>query len=911
MNLFNLLKQKLNLIKFKLFFASLFFIFLCDLSNSFYHSKSMAESSIISIVKDDINLSSEQLVPDRNAPHPSPVTQWVDRGKALFASGQFAEANRVWQQAIREYEQPENFLEQARLLNYIALAYLNLGQLTEAKHNSLKSLNLLESDSHSNLEVLEISAQSWNTHGNIQLALGDAESALTSWENAARYYHAVEDTEGELGSQISQIKALQSLGLYFRSRSLLEQALDRLKIADNLHLKITGFRLLGEALYAFGELDRSRELLRQSLTLSRELDRDNLGETSLIWLSLGNTLEALGDREAAWQHYQHAIDTANSDRLQLQAILNQLRLLSNRSDVEDRTVLEFNERVDRAASILSHLPASRLGVDARVNLAESWMVFKKVYSRAEKGDLIAENVRLKPPDLARILAEAVQQARDIEDVRAESYALGTLAKLYETLHQYADARSLTERAVTIAKYLYAPEISFQWQWQLGRLLNQQNQYTEAIASYNSAAELLKRLRRDVAIAHPDIESSFEEQIDPFFREFVALLLRSPQPDRLVSQTHLKQARDLMELLKLAELDNFFREACLEAQPQPIEAIDDKAAVIYPMLLPTQSQDKTGLAVIVSLPNQPLFSYQRQVETAQVETAIAQFKQYLNPIFFDDDRLRVSQQLYDWLIRPATDQLAASDIQTLTFVLDSGLQNMPLAALYDGDRYLIEEYSIAIAPGLNLLPSSGTDARSLRAIVGGISQSSQGLMALPYVVEEIDAIRRDISADILLDERFTTLQLQAKLSQISAPIVHLATHGQFSSKANDTFLLTWDSRLKIQDFAQLLRNRQDAFTQPIDLLVLSACQTATGDKRAALGLAGVAVRSGTRSVLASLWQVNDASTAQLMQIFYHQLTTQSGVKKSQALRTAQLALLHDDRFRHPFYWAPFVLVGNWV
>jgi CHAT domain-containing protein len=912
MNLFNRLKKCWSLLKFKLFFLSFVFAILLESTGSLHESKAIASNSFASLDRGGFNFGSTSIATAHNAPAPSQVMQWADRGKTLFTSGQFAEANRIWKQAVQEYDLQNNLLEQARLLNYIALAYLNLGQLTEAKQNSLKSLNLIGSDFHSTLEVPETLARSWNTHGNIQLALGDAEAALSSWDNAVRYYQAADDAEGVLGSQISQIKALQNLGLYARSQSLLEQAIDGAKMTENLHLKITELRLLGEALYTLGELDRSQDLLTQSLILSRGLQQAvQLDETSDIWLSLGNTLQALGDPESAWQHYQQAIDTASNDRIQLRAILNQLHLLANHLEVGEETLQNFNERVNRVESILSHLPASRLGVDARVNLAESWMSLNEVYSFGETANLMADGIRLKPARLARILAEAVQQAKEIEDVQAESYALGTLAKLYETLHQYADARSLTERAVTIAKYLYAPELSFQWQWQLGRLLQQENKYTEAIASYKSAVELIKTLRRDVVIANPDIEFPFEEKIEPFYREFVALLLRSTQPDQPIAQTRLKQARDLMELLKLAELDNFFREACLEAKPQPIEAIDDTAAVIYPVFLPTESREETQIAVIVSLPGQPLFSYQTQVNTAQLETTIAQFKQYINPIFFDDDRLRVSQQLYDWLIRPALDRLSASGIQTLTFVLDTALQNVPLAALYDGDRYLIEQYSIAIAPGLHLLPSRSANTQALSAIVGGISQSSQGLAALPHVLEEIDAIRRDISAEILIDETFTTSKLQAKISHISAPIIHLATHGQFSSKANETFLVTWDSQLKIQDFAQLLRNRQDTFTQPIDLLVLSACQTATGDKRAALGLAGVAVRSGTRSVLASLWQVNDVSTATLMQVFYQQLTAQPAMEKAEVLRTAQLALLHDSQFQHPFYWASFVLVGNWV
>ncbi|NJR64375.1 MAG: CHAT domain-containing protein [Leptolyngbyaceae cyanobacterium CRU_2_3] len=140
------------------------------------------------------------------------------------------------------------------------------------------------------------------------------------------------------------------------------------------------------------------------------------------------------------------------------------------------------------------------------------------------------------------------------------------------------------------------------------------------------------------------------------------------------------------------------------------------------------------------------------------------------------------------------------------------------------------------------------------------------------------------------------------------MVHLATHGQFSSNAAETFLLTWDGRINVNQLSQLLRSR-DPKNPPIELLVLSACQTAAGDDRAALGLAGIAIRSGARSTLASLWKVNDESTTAFMAQFYRELI-QPGISKTAALRNAQIALLHDSQYQQPFFWAPFVLVGNW-
>jgi CHAT domain-containing protein len=142
------------------------------------------------------------------------------------------------------------------------------------------------------------------------------------------------------------------------------------------------------------------------------------------------------------------------------------------------------------------------------------------------------------------------------------------------------------------------------------------------------------------------------------------------------------------------------------------------------------------------------------------------------------------------------------------------------------------------------------------------------------------------------------------------VVHLATHGSFGSTPEDTFILTWDEKINAKELEMLLESRETQNSVPIELLVLSACQTASGDHKAVLGLAGIAVRSGARSTLASLWRVQDRSTAQLMVAFYQALS-QPGVSKAEALRQAQLQLLSDPQYAHPFFWSAFILIGNWL
>lgn len=224
----------------------------------------------------------------------------------------------------------------------------------------------------------------------------------------------------------------------------------------------------------------------------------------------------------------------------------------------------------------------------------------------------------------------------------------------------------------------------------------------------------------------------------------------------------------------------------------------------------------------------------------------------------------------------------------------------------GEQYLIEQYGVAIAPGPQLIePRSLAQTAQLKAL--GLTERRQGFTPLPGVVQESNQIASNLTSQVFLNQSFTKQNLQQTIEAANYPLVHLATHGQFSSKLSDTFLLTWDERLTIEGWRTLLKSRSGS--TPIELLVLSACETAEGDQRATLGLAGMAVRSGARSTLATLWSMNDSSTAELMAEFYRKLT-QHHLSKPESLRQAQLKLLKNSEYRHPFFWAPFILVGNW-
>jgi CHAT domain-containing protein len=516
--------------------------------------------------------------------------------------------------------------------------------------------------------------------------------------------------------------------------------------------------------------------------------------------------------------------------------------------------------------------------------------------------------------VAQILATGVKEAKQLADVRAESYALGTLGSLYEQTQQWTEARNLTEQALQLAEGIKAKDIAYSWYWQLGRLLstddNPQSHNEGAIAAYDQAINILKSLRRDLVAVNRESQFSFRDEVEPVYREYVSLLLpKTGEP----SVKNLDKARKVIESLQLAELDNYFRTACLDTQAVQIESIDEarQTSVIYPVILSDR------LAIILSVPNTenskslklhtvpiPQKEFANTIEDLRQKLVLRSTREFLIP----------SQQVYEWLIRPIESDLQNSGVKNLVFVLDGTLQNIPVAALYDQHKqqYLIEKgYNIAITPGLELLPPTPLSSERLQAVLGGLSEERENFPPLPSVKEELEQITKKLSeSQSFINDSFTSQQITQAVGLFPAPIVHLATHGKFSSKAEETFILTWNKRVNVNELNAVLTTRQRQQKQAIELLVLSACETASGDNRAALGIAGVAIQSGARSTLASIWSVNDEATADLMVQFYQDLAKNQ--TKAEALRRAQLALLsgEDSRYQHPYYWASFILVGNW-
>ncbi|WP_298916668.1 CHAT domain-containing protein [uncultured Nostoc sp.] len=823
----------------------------------------------------------------------------LEQGQILYKAGNFAKAVEVLQQAVQAYKQQGDSLSLAVTLSNLSLAYQQLGAWIQAQQAITEGLNLLkQQDENQNLQ--KIFAQSLDIQGRLQLTMGQAEEALETWRQTEKIYRQADDQSGVVRSLINQAQALRSQGLYPRAVKTLEEVSLTLKSQADSREKTVSLRSLGDALLVVGDLKDSYQALEESLMIAQHLQSSTDIAASLF--SLGNHARRKQDNIQAIAYYQRTVTASPSLLTKVQAQLNQLSLL-----IEDQRWAEVYTLSPLIESQLDQLPLSRASIYAQINYSQSILKIKSGVLPASSQNYYSG---FSTKDSTVLLTRAIQQSRSLGDKRAEAYALKSLGGLYEETGEWSKAQDLTLQGLALAQSSNAPEIIYTLEWQLGRLLRAQKDINGAIRAYDLAVETLQSLRRDLIVSNvvnQDVQFTFRDSVEPVYRESVELLLKSQKEKS--DEKILEKARERIEALQLAELDNFFQEACLQGQRVALDQVVEKenatAAILYPIILQKELQ------VIVKIPKQPLQSYTTQISRPEVEELLVKLQKNLVDPTATKAVQTHSHQVYNWLLKPIESELQKSRVDTLVFVLDGPLRNLPMAALYDGKKYLVEKYAIALSVGLQLLSPKPLVKQQLRALTAGLTKPPPGFsnFAPLFAIEsEFDGISKaGISTTSLLDKDFKKKNLESKIGAAPFNIVHLATHGQFSSRLEDTFILDFDGEINVKDFDTLFSSQGKTI---VELLVLSACQTATGDKRAALGLAGAAVRAGARSTIASLWQIDDESTAMFVSAFYQKLNS-SKITKAKAVQLAQLQLLNHPNYRVPSFWSAYVLIGNWL
>lgn len=500
-------------------------------------------------------------------------------------------------------------------------------------------------------------------------------------------------------------------------------------------------------------------------------------------------------------------------------------------------------------------------------------------------------------------SRALAIAEALPDRLLASYAYGYLGSLYEDELKFDEALQYTRQAALLAMSRDFDAALYLWQWQSARILRAQDRIDPAITAYRQAIESLGRLRPNLGQGEG---VSFRERAAPVFFELADLLLSRSRTldDPAARDRNLREVRSTLEQVKVAEVQEYFQDQCVQAAggSTELDMVSAGSAIIYPILL----ADRTEL--LLSLPD-GLHQFTSNVGAAELTSEVREFRRHIEKYNFQTDYVRHAIQLYRWLIQPMEAALAAAGVDTLVIVPDGPLRTIPLAALYDGEQFLIERFALATTPGLTLTSPQPLARAEVDLFAGGLTEGVQGFSPLPNVGQELERISSKFPTESIRDQQFVVDEVQRRISEGNQEIVHIATHGQFDSDHTQSFLLAYDDKITMDRLQTTIASRQ-RLQEPLELLVLSACQTAAGDDQAALGLAGVALKAGARSALASLWFVNDESTARMIEDFYEYLGDPAN-SKARALQLAQLQLIRDERFSHPAFWAPFLLIGNWL
>lgn len=873
----------------------------------------------------------------------------LEQGRTLYEAGRYQEAATLLEQALQTENAP---LQRAAVLANLSLTYQQMGVWERASQAIAECLNLLSSQEsgvrspEQAQAVAQVRAQALEVQGRLLLARGDGEKAITVWQQAEAAYRQTNNEAGITKAQLNQAQALRSLGFSRRALEQLTRLNRTLQTQPDSRQKAIALRALGDSLQLVGDLSQSEKVLEQSLDIAQRLQLP--AETSATLLSLGNTTRAQKNETDAIAYYQQAASLATTPLTRVQAQLNHLNLLL---DTQQWSTVQL--LLPQILPNLEQLPPSRAGVYARINYAQALLRLGKPAEPDSRSPARATPALSAPSPFSVIpypkslsqqlqatLQQAIQHARELNDQRAESYALGTLGAAYEQTGQFQASQTITQKALVLAQSSNTGDVAYRWQWQLGRLLRQEGNLEAAIAAYDSAIANLKALRGDLAATSSDVQFNFRDSVEPIYRQSVELLLQSEGGNP--SPATLNKARERIEALQLAELDNFFREACLEGQRVLLDEVVDKenptTTIVYPIVLRDRVTKTVTIQVIAKIPGQELKRYPvPAMPEVEFDGTLNRLQTLLSETETGSNQTQLrsnAQKVYNWLVAPIEQDIQALEsaklkaapaastpakVDTFVFVLDDALRNVPMALLWDGQQYLVEKYGIALSLGLQLFDPKPIAREPLKVLAAGLSDPPQGspqeFGSLPNVQTEIDAIARlGVSTTPLLNQEFTSNTLGNKINADPFNVVHLATHGKFSSRAEDTFILAADGPINVTQFDSLLRSRDITRPEAIQLLVLSACQTATNDNRATLGLAGFAVRAGARSTLASLRNVSDESTPLLIEEFYKELNNpQQTITKAEALRRAQVSLLKGPRttYQAPQYWAAYVLIGNWL
>lgn len=544
-------------------------------------------------------------------------------------------------------------------------------------------------------------------------------------------------------------------------------------------------------------------------------------------------------------------------------------------------------------------------VAAVANAAAATQDYSKPISRAyiELQELQLSN---NPKKLQALYNELQKHKKELQNSQGTYFAevLGIQAMLYFNANRYEEALRLLDQVLFITQQQDLALQAVVWQMQQGKIYNAMGNLDKAIASYENAVLVNEALDPQLLITHPLIKDNGQ-----LYYELAELYLhRAEQVSGELRANFIKAAVEAIENRRASELNDYFHSQCMTRSgllsSKITEKIDDSSAFLYPIVY------KDSIKLI--------FGSSHSIDVITTNTDIEKVRDLSralrdaleNPRSFQFKQ--PASKLFTLLIAPVLTQLLDKNMQNLVIIPDIELINIPWSALFDekNKQYLVELVPIAVLPSLrytNLTPTKLSDASVLYA---GLSVAPGDAGALIFVEDEIRSLQQITRRDkVMFNEQFTRENLLNEVNHSGFTIHHLATHASLKNDFSQSFIATYNGPLRFDDLLRSIASNQ--YNQDaMDMVVLNGCATASGDNRAALGLAGLTIKSGAKSVVGTLWQVNDEAAMILMAEFYKNLN--KNMTKSEAMRLAQLYMLKSqDNFSHPNYWSAFLVIGNWL
>lgn len=832
--------------------------------------------------------------------------QWVQEGIDAYQVGNYQEAVKIWKKALSASSEPQ---EKQIILENLATAYQKLNQ-NEQVFETLEKLEkyAIETGNKGKLsQLLTQKAQIYLNIGQPQTAIAllcaSTDEKTCQPNTALAISRQIEDTSIERSALGILAEAYRFSGKYDQSIQTLETALSLPSTEAQTSLK----QSLGNSYTARGQLSQ----LRAKSAEKQDHNRSNTFQK-----------QAISDYQQATKNFRANLNGSEDPLTKLENLLNLIRLSYYSQNFQIISPQQRQNDLQQALILLPMVPQNVTTVYASIDLASL-----PAFSLALSTPLIQCPTQWQLSDFQRlsILDNALTIAKNLNNPRVESFALGAIGHFYECLGRTKEALTLTQKAILVANQdLNTKDGLYLLEWQKGRIFQAKGQFNLAVNAYQNAYNTLENIRSDLLTTEKDVQLDFRDSIEPIYRQLAQLKLQLADSQSLSSiqqKQELKEVLKIIDHLRLAELQNHLGNDCflrIDAPvSQPISAFP-QTAIINSLMF----QEKT--AIIIILPGQSIKIHWIKQNKANIIENIAQFRQSILDGFLTlgDYDTSLSETLYSQIIRPFETDLQEYDIKNLVFIQDSPFRPIPMAALHDGKQFLIEKYAVSTTPSLSLTFLQKRTLSDNKTLILGVTEESQidGQIfpSLDNIPLEIATISQQFpNHQLLVNQQFNPQTLTQTLDNADYSIIHIATHAQFGTIPDDTFLVAGNNdKIAIKSLENTLRLLESG-SNSVELLTLTACETAEGDERSALGLAGVAIQAGVQSAIASLWPVSDQSTLQLILAFYDNLIN-SGVNKAEALREAQIQLIQaqsnpdiNNQYSHPVYWSSFILIGNWL